>query len=199
MVNNRRAAREMQHSTLASKPIEPSLGSSQWSHWILHNSSLYYYRARYISYEDISTIPPTGRNSIVPNIQGGYIHYESMTINEALSHGSNHAPELSTCSTVTSPTSSDPAATSQVVYEQPNNQLVLATGFPKSGMAMSGALQPEEEAMETVVVISGSHTIKRVSTTSKKQKNNKSGKKLDVDKRKQISNESKVNKWLDAL
>ncbi|KAM0343599.1 hypothetical protein ACHAPU_008350 [Fusarium lateritium] len=190
----------MQHSTLASKPIEPFLGSPQWSHWILHNSGLYYYRARYISYEDISAIPPTGRNSIVPNIQGGYIHYESMTVNEALSPGLNQAPELSTCSTVTSPTASDPAPTSQAAYEQPNNQLVLATGFPKSGMVMSGALQPEEEAMETVVVISSSNTIKRVSTTAKKQKDKKrSGKKLDVDKRKQISNKSKVNKWLDAL
>lgn len=190
----------MQQQAIASKPIEPYLGGSGWSEWALHNSGLYYYRARYVSYEDISTIPPTGRNSIVPNIQGGYIHYESMTVSEALSHSApSQVPELSTCSTATTPTNSDPAAPSQG-YAQPNNQLVLSTAYPKLGMEMSGALQAEEEAMETVVVISSSNTVKRVSTASKRQKDKKKhGKKLDVDKRKQISNKAKVDKWLDAL
>lgn len=67
-------------------------------------------------------------------------------------------------------------------------------------MLMSGALQPEADTTETVVVIPNSYALKRKSTTSKKQKEKKKhGKKLDVDKRKQVSNKAKVNKWLDTL
>lgn len=65
---------------------------------------------------------------------------------------------------------------------------------------MSGALQTETDTAETVVVISSSSQLKRTPTTSKKQKDKKKhGKKLEVDKRKQVSNKAKVNKWLDAL
>ncbi|KAF5540455.1 small nuclear ribonucleoprotein D3 [Fusarium mexicanum] len=199
MVNKRHPAHEPQPSTPASKAIEPLPTRSRWSEWALHNSGLYYYRARYISFEDISSIPPTGRNSIVPNVQGGYIHYQSMGVNEATSQGSSQAPELSTCSTVTTPTASDPPVSTQV-YSQQNDQLVVSTKTTEDSMLMSGALLPEADTTETVVVISNSNAIKRKSTTSKKQKEKKKhGKKLDVDKRKQVSNKAKVNKWLDTL
>ncbi|KAF5632884.1 small nuclear ribonucleoprotein D3 [Fusarium sp. NRRL 52700] len=199
MVNERHTAHEPQPSTPASKAIEPLPARSRWSEWALHNSGLYYYRARYISFEDISSIPPTGRNSIVPNVQGGYIHYQSMSVNEATNRGSSQVPELSTCSTVTTPTASDPQVSTQV-YGQQNGQLVVSTKTTEDSMLMSGALQPEADTTETVVVISNSNALKRKSTTSKKQKEKKKhGKKLDVDKRKQVSNKAKVNKWLDTL
>ncbi|KAF4457745.1 small nuclear ribonucleoprotein D3 [Fusarium austroafricanum] len=200
MVNNRHTAHEPQHSTSASKPVKPVPRRSGWSEWALHDSGLYYYRARYISFEDISSIPPTGRNSIVPNVQGGYIHYQSMGVNETTSQNSSQAPELSACSTVTTPTTSDPPGTSQEAYGQQNDQLVISSKAPNGNMLMSGALQTEGDTTETVVVISGSNTLKRKSTTTKKQKDKKKhGKKLDVDKRKQVSNKAKVNKWLDTL
>ena len=200
MVNKRHTAHEPQPSTPASKAIEPLHPRSRWSEWALHNSGLYYYRARYISFEDISSIPPTGRNSIVPNVQGGYIHYQSMGVNEGTSQGTSQAPELSTCSTVTTPTASDPPVSAQEVYGQQNDQLVVSTKTTKDSMLMSGALQPEADTTETVVVISNSSALKRKSTPSKKQKEKKKhGKKLDVDKRKQVSNKAKVNKWLDTL
>ncbi|VTT71112.1 unnamed protein product [Fusarium fujikuroi] len=193
-------AHEPQPSTPASKAIEPSPARSRWSEWTLHNSGLYYYRARYISFEDISSIPPTGRNSIVPNVQGGYIHYQSMGVNEGTSQGTSQAPELSTCSTVTTPTASDPPVSTQEVYGQQNDQLVVSAKTTEDSMLMSGALQPEADTTETVVVISNSNALKRKSTTSKKQKEKKKhGKKLDVDKRKQVSNKAKVNKWFMAL
>lgn len=67
-------------------------------------------------------------------------------------------------------------------------------------MLMSGALQSEADRTGTVVVISSPTKLKRSSTTSKKQKEKKKhGKKMEVDKRKQVSNKAKVNKWLDAL
>ncbi|KAF5683304.1 small nuclear ribonucleoprotein D3 [Fusarium denticulatum] len=201
MVNKRHTAHEPQPSTPASKVIEPLHPRSRWSEWTLHNSGLYYYRARYISFEDISSIPPTGRNSIVPNVQGGYIHYQSMSVNEVTSQGSSQAPELSTCSTVTTPTASDPPVSAQEPYGLQNDQLVVSTKTTEDSMLMSGALQPEADTTETVVVISNSNALKRKSTTSKKQKEKKKkhGKKLDVDKRKQVSNKAKVNKWLDTL
>ncbi|KAI1010639.1 hypothetical protein LB503_005136 [Fusarium chuoi] len=200
MVNKRHTAHEPQPSTPASKAIEPLPTRSRWSEWALHNSGLYYYRARYISFEDISSIPPTGRNSIVPNFQGGYIHYQSMGVNEAASQGSSQAPELSTCSTVTTPTASDPPVSTQEVHGQQNDQLVVSAKTTEDSTLMSGALQPEADTTETVVVISNSNALKRKSTTSKKQKEKKKhGKKLDVDKRKQVSNKAKVNKWLDTL
>lgn len=123
-----------------------------------------------------------------------------MSVNEATSQGSSQAPELSTCSTVTTPTTSDPPVSTQEVYGQQNDQLVVSTKTTEDSMLMSGALQAEADATETVVVISNSNAPKRKSTTSKKQKEKKKhGKKLDVDKRKQVSNKAKVNKWLDTL
>ncbi|KAF4338723.1 small nuclear ribonucleo D3 [Fusarium beomiforme] len=200
MVNKRHTAHETQPSTSASRTIESLPGRSRWSEWALHNSGLYYYRARYISFEEISSIPPTGRNSIVPNVQGGYIHYQSMGVNEATSQGSIQAPELSTCSTVTTPTTSDLPVSTQEVRGQQSDQLVVTTKSTEDSMLMSGALQPETETTETVVVIASSKTLKHKSSTSKKQKDKKkNGKKLDVDKRKQVSNKAKVNKWLDTL
>ncbi|KAF4967356.1 hypothetical protein FSARC_5079 [Fusarium sarcochroum] len=194
----RQPAQETQHSNTASKPIEPLPGDSQsrWSEWILHNSGSYYYRARYISYKDISAISPTGRNSIVPNIRGGYIHYEFIGVNDAASQGSSsQAPELSACSTITTPTTSDPAVASQEAHDQKDDQLVVSGDFAKTDMLMSGALQTGTETLETVVVISNPNPLKRISATPKKQKDKKKhGKKLEVDKRKQVSNKAKVNK-----
>ncbi|KAJ4255630.1 hypothetical protein NW762_009628 [Fusarium torreyae] len=197
------AAQETQHSNTASKPVEPLTGGSRsrWSEWILHNSGSYYYRARYITYEDISAISPTGRTSIVPNIRGGFIHYEFMGVHDSTSQGSSsHAPELSGCSPVTTPTTDEPTTPSQAADGQTDDQLVVSGGIAKADMLMSGALQTETETLETVVVISNPNPFKQISTTPKKQKDKKKhGKKLEVDKRKQVSNKSKVNKWLDAL
>lgn len=123
-----------------------------------------------------------------------------MGVNEGTSQGTSQAPELSTCSTVTTPTASDPPVSRQEVYGQQNDQLVVSAKTTEDSMLMSGALQPEADTTETVVVISNSNALKRKSTTSKKQKEKKKhGKKLDVDKRKQVSNKAKVNKWLDTL
>ncbi|ENH68749.1 Small nuclear ribonucleoprotein Sm D3 [Fusarium oxysporum f. sp. cubense race 1] len=121
-----------------------------------------------------------------------------MSVNEATSQGSSQAPELSTCSTVATPTTSDPPVSTQEVYGQQNDQLVVSTKTTEDSMLMSGALQAEADTTETVVVISNSNAPKRKSTTSKKQKEKKKhGKKLDVDKRKQVSNKAKVNKCVN--
>ncbi|KAF5023267.1 hypothetical protein F66182_4679 [Fusarium sp. NRRL 66182] len=196
----RQLMQETQHTDAASKPIEPLPGGSQspWSAWTIHNSGSYYYRARYITYEDISAISPTGRNSIVPKFRGGYIHYEFMGVNDVTSPGSSsQTPELSACSTITTPTATDPAASSHAAHAQENDQLVVSDGSAKSEMLMSGALQTEGGQPETVVVILKSSPLKRSSTKQKDKK--KHGKKLEVDKRKQVSNKAKVSKWLDAL
>jgi hypothetical protein len=183
------------------KQIEPSYRGSPWSQWSLHNSGLYYYRARYISLEDISSIRPTGRDWFVPNVQGGYIHYESRAVSEAATQSPfSQAPELSACSTATTPTASDPPAPSQAASGQTNDEVVATKASPEKSMLMSGALQTEADMTEAVVVISSPTQLKRSSTTSKKQKEKKKhGKKMEVDKRKQVSNKAKVNKWLDAL
>ncbi|EKJ76828.1 hypothetical protein FPSE_03014 [Fusarium pseudograminearum CS3096] len=182
------------------KQIEPPYSGSQWSQWSLHNSGLYYYRARYISLEDISSIRPTGRDWFVPNVRGGYIHYESRAANEAATQRpSIQVPELSTCSTATTPTTSDTPAPLPAASGQ-NNEVVATKALPDNSLLMSGALQSEVDTTETVVVISSPTQLKRSSTTSKKQKEKKKhGKKMEVDKRKQVSNKAKVNKWLDAL
>ncbi|OBS21754.1 hypothetical protein FPOA_08091 [Fusarium poae] len=183
------------------KQIEPSYRGSRWSQWSLHNSGLYYYRARYISLEDISSIRPTGRDWFVPNVRGGYIHYESRAANEAAAQSSSsQAPELSTCSTATTPTASGPPVPLPVASGQTNDEVVAAGPLPDDSMLMSGALQTETDMAKAVVVISSQVQLKRTSTTSKKQKEKKKhGKKTEVDKRKQVSNKAKVNKWLDAL
>ncbi|KAM0240400.1 hypothetical protein ACHAPO_002297 [Fusarium lateritium] len=183
------------------KQIEPSYKGSRWSQWSLHNSGLYYYRARYISLEDISSIRPTGRDWFVPNVRGGYIHYESKAANEAAAQNySSQVPELSTCSTATpTPTTSGPPAPLPVASGQTNDEAVAAKPLPEDSMLMSGALQTEAGMTEAVVVISSPGQLRWTSTTSKKQKEKKHGKKTEVDKRKQVSNKAKVNKWLDAL
>lgn len=184
------------------KQIEPPYRGSQWSQWSLYSSGLYYYRARYISLEDISSIRPTGRDWFVPNVRGGYIHYESRAANEAATQSpSIQAPDLSTCSIATTPTTTnDKPAPLPAPSGQMNNEVVATKTLPEGSMLMSGALQSEADRTGTVVVISSPTKLKRSSTTSKKQKEKKKhGKKMEVDKRKQVSNKAKVNKWLDAL
>ncbi|QPC79300.1 hypothetical protein HYE68_010052 [Fusarium pseudograminearum] len=142
--------------------------------------------------EDISSIRPTGRDWFVPNVRGGYIHYESRAANEAATQSpSIQAPELSTCSTATTPTTSDTPAPLPAASGQ-NNEVVATKALPDNSLLMSGALQSEVDTTETVVVISSPTQLKRSSTTSKKQKEKKKhGKKMEVDKRKQVSNKAK--------
>ncbi|RGP78018.1 small nuclear ribonucleo d3 [Fusarium longipes] len=162
------------------KQIEPSYRGSRWSQWSLHDSGLYYYRARYISLEDISSIRPTGRDWFVPNVRGGYIHYESRAVSEAaIQSPSIQTPEFSTCSiTTTTATNDSPAASSQTTDE------IVAEASSRDSMLMSGALQTEADVTEAVIIMSRPAQLKRTSTTPKKQKDKKHGKKVDVDKRK---------------
>ncbi|CAG7565664.1 unnamed protein product [Fusarium equiseti] len=202
MVNDRQLTHELQHPTTATKQIEPSHRGSRWSKWALHNTGLYYYRGRYISLEDISSIRPTGRDWFVPNVRGGYIHYQSAAVEDAASQSlTSQAPELSTCSTATTPTTDNPSVPSQEASDPTTDEVVVAETADDS-LLMSGALQTDADTSEALVVVTSPTQVKRRSTTSKKHKDKKKhGKKLEVDKgkTKQVSNKTKVNKWLDGL
>jgi hypothetical protein len=201
MVNDRQLTHELQHPKTATKQIEPSHRGSRWSKWALHSTGLYYYRGRYISLEDISSIRPTGKDWFVPNVRGGYIHYQSAAVEDAASQSlPSQTPELSTCSTATTPTTDNPYVPSQEASDPTTDEVVAET--VDDSLLMSGALQTEADTSEALVVVTSPTQLKRRSTTSKKHKDKKKhGKKLEVDKgkTKQISNKTKVNKWLDGL
>nr|CEG04892.1 unnamed protein product [Fusarium clavum] len=201
MVNDRQLTHELQHPTTATKQIEPSHRGSRWSKWALHSTGLYYYRGRYISLEDISSIRPTGKDWFVPNVRGGYIHYQSAAVEDAASQSlPSQTPELSTCSTATTPTTENPSVPSQEASDPTTDEVVAET--VDDSLLMSGALQTEADTSEALVVVTSPTQLKGRSTTSKKHKDKKKhGKKLEVDKgkAKQVSNKTKVNKWLDGL
>ncbi|KAM5344984.1 hypothetical protein ACJ41O_010846 [Fusarium nematophilum] len=173
----------------------------EWSRWIPHFSRRYYYRARYISFDEASSVLPNGRNAIIPDGQGGYLHYEFMGVNDtALSSyqsPAHHTSELSTYSGET------PATTVSSQQQPPPRRLLPAPdhvydGAPTysgNGMMMSGAIQPSEAEQERRVILSGPRASKGKSVVVKK----KDKKRLEVDKRKQVSAHAKVNKWLNSF
>ncbi|RBR18545.1 uncharacterized protein FIESC28_06000 [Fusarium coffeatum] len=203
MVNDRQLTHDLQHPKTATKQIEPSHRGSRWSKWALHDTGLYYYRARYISLEDISSIRPTGKDWFVPNVRGGYIHYQSAAVEDPASQSlPSQAPELSTCSTATTPTTDNPSVPLQEASDPTTDEVAIAETLPDASLLMSGALQTEADTSEALVVVTSPTQLKRRSTTPKKHKDKKKhGKKLEVDKgkTKQVSNKVKVNKWLDGL
>jgi hypothetical protein len=203
MVNERQLTHELQHPKTATNQIEPSHRGSRWSKWALHGTGLYYYRGRYISLEDISSIRPTGKDWFVPNVRGGYIHYQSAAVEESASQSlPSQAPELSTCSTATTPTTDNPSVPLQEASDPTTDEVVVvAETSPYASLLMSGALQTEIETSDALVVVTSPTQLKRRSTTSKHKDKKKHGKKLEVDKgkTKQVSNKTKVNKWLDGL
>ena len=203
MVNDRQLTHELQHPKTATKQIEPSHRGSRWSKWALHDTGVYYYRARYISLEDISSIRPTGKDWFVPNVRGGYIHYQSAAVEDPASQSlPSQAPELSTCSTATTTTTENPSVPLQEASDPITDEVAVAETCPDNSLLMSGALQTEADTSEALVVVTSPTQLKRRSTTSKKHKDKKKhGKKLEVDKgkTKQVSNKMKVNKWLDGL
>ncbi|KAJ4136340.1 hypothetical protein NW768_003952 [Fusarium equiseti] len=205
MVNGRQLTHQLQHPKTATKQIEPSHEGSRWSKWALHSTGLYYYRARYISLEDISSIRPTGKDWFVPNVRGGYIHYQSAPVEDAANQSlPSQAPDLSTCSTATTPTTDNPSVTLQEASNPTTDEVAVAETLPDDSLLMSGALQTEADTSEALVVVTSPTQLKRRSTTSKKHNHKdkkKPSKKLEVDKgkTKQVSNKMKVNKWLDGL
>ncbi|KAF4470512.1 small nuclear ribonucleo D3 [Fusarium albosuccineum] len=167
--------------------------TTQWSEWVLESSKLYYYRARYISHDEASKVTPNGRNSLVPHDGDTFIHYEFKGVNDTAKKrvSSLPTPELSTCTT---PTTADNTTSSKKRRASRSRDHDYVSGRSTGGgMMMSGALV-EEEPVKTMV-ISKSKSSKRHSMAPRK----KDRKKLEVDKRKQISTNAKVNKWLDAL
>ncbi|KAF4974710.1 hypothetical protein FZEAL_8419 [Fusarium zealandicum] len=180
---------------------------SVWSEWMLHDSKLCYYRACFISYEQATAVVANGRNSVVPDGRGGYIHYEFMGINDSITGhcSSGQTTELSTWSVVTTTTTTtttiDPAPSSQL--QQPSQGQhdgydSVSGSAAGGGMMTSGALQPAAEThkiQEQALVPLPSRPSRRQSVVSRK----KNRKMLEPDKRKQVSSNAKVNKWLDGF
>ena len=96
--------------------------TSQWSEWILDSSGLHYYRARYITYEVASTVITNSRNSIVPDGQGYYIHYEFLGIKELGTTQYVITPVIQPPvlpATSTSPQNKNPSSSATVATKQP--------------------------------------------------------------------------------
>ncbi|KAJ3458201.1 hypothetical protein MRS44_012310 [Fusarium solani] len=185
--------------------------TTQWSEWVLHASASYYYRARYISYDEMVRVIPDGRNSIVSDNVGGHIHYQFMGFNDAVMR--NHyttptqTPELSTCSGTT-PTTAEPSPFQplpRIQYKQRD----YISGPPAieddRKMLMSGALLPPkpDNTYGKALVASKPRISRRKHQQQHHQQQpavpkKKERKKLEVDKR-QMNSNVKVSKWLDSL
>ncbi|KAM6522089.1 small nuclear ribonucleoprotein Sm D3 [Fusarium falciforme] len=185
--------------------------TTQWSEWVLHASASYYYRARYISYEEMVRVIPDGRNSIVSDNVGGHIHYQFMGFNDAMMR--NHyttptqTPELSTCSGTT-PTTAE-ALPFQPLPRIQHKERDYISGPPPAiedgKMLMSGALLPPkpDNTYGKALVASKPRISRRKHQQQQHQQQpavpkKKERKKLEVDKR-QMNSNVKVSKWLDSL
>ncbi|KAI8714645.1 Sm domain-containing protein [Fusarium sp. LHS14.1] len=187
--------------------------TTQWSEWVLHASSSYYYRARYISYDEMLRVIPDGRNSIVSDNVGGHIHYQFMGINDAAMR--NHyttptqTPELSTCSGTT-PTTAEPSPFQPLlrVHHKERDYISGPPVIEDRKMLMSGALLPPkpENSYGKALVASKPRISRRKHHQQQQQHHQqqaavpkkKERKKLEVDKR-QMNSNVKVSKWLDSL
>ncbi|RSL89034.1 hypothetical protein BHE90_001703 [Fusarium euwallaceae] len=184
--------------------------TTQWSEWVLHASGSYYYRARYISYDETARVIPDGRNSIVSDNVGGYIHYQFMGFNDALMRSQyttpTQTPELSTCSGTT-PTSVEPSPFQPLPRIQ-YKAYDFISGPPAVDdrkMLMSGALLPPkpDNTYGKALVASKPRISRRKHHQQQHQQQpavpkKKERKKLEVDKR-QMNSNVKVSKWLDSL
>ncbi|KAM0434056.1 hypothetical protein ACHAPT_004001 [Fusarium lateritium] len=191
--------------------------TTQWSEWVLHASGSYYYRARYISYEETARVTPNGRNSIVSDNVGGYIHYEFMGFNDAMRRYSGtptQTPELSTCSGTT-PTTVEPSPFQPLPPRLQYKERDYISGPPvveDRKVMMSGALLPPPTKPDKTYGKTLAAPKPRVSRRKQQKQQQqqqqqqqqpavpkkKERKKLEVDKR-QMNSNVKVSKWLDSL
>ncbi|KAJ4322216.1 small nuclear ribonucleoprotein Sm D3 [Fusarium piperis] len=188
--------------------------TTQWSEWVLHASGSYYYRARYISYEETARVIPDGRNSIISDNVGGYIHYEFMGFNDAMMRNRyattppTQTPELSTCSGTT-PTTVEPSPFQplpRIQYKE-RDYISGPPAVEDRKMLMSGALLPPPKPENTYgkALVASKPRISRRKHQQQQQHQQqpavpkkKERKKLEVDKR-QMNSNVKVSKWLDSL
>lgn len=160
---------------------------------------------------------PDGRNSIVSDNVGGYIHYEFMGFNDAAMRNRyatppTQTPELSTCSGTT-PTTAAAAAEPSPFQPLPRMQYKERDYIPGPSaakdrkMLMSGALLPPpkpDDAYGKALVGSKPRISRRKHQQQQHQQQQpavpkkKERKKLEVDKR-QMNSNVKVSKWLDSL
>lgn len=189
-----------------------------WSEWAPSDSGPYYYRGRRIRYEEAQAIVDSSRNSIVPDGQGGYLHYEFMSAKDV---PRGHYPPVTSVMQAAPPilnvSYDDPQyqfpqqlqPQPQHHQQQPNQQLMLQA--PK-------VYYEEDDGASGVSGNSGSTSTKRLPTrvigvdqtpegdikitfpnVSDEQvivHGRKSKRRPDREKKYHASHNSKVDKWL---
>lgn len=162
--------------------------AGQWSAWILDTSERYYYRARYISYEAASSFIPNGRNSLVPDDQGGFIHYDFVGTKELVrehSSLSSHQHPFTDTSTASLSTSQTPRYHCVPNYEEEGGS---TDGKPSVTGGLQGSGKDGKRLMMAYPKPAKEHSVLL---------NKKARKRLQAEKRKHVSSRAKVDKWLN--
>ncbi|CAM1508048.1 Fc.00g048960.m01.CDS01 [Cosmosporella sp. VM-42] len=181
--------------------------TSQWSEWILDSSGLHYYRARYISYEIASTLVTNSRNSIVPDGQGYYIHYEFLGIKEfpAMQYILAPAVQPSVSTPATMPVANTDRTASTTAPAQKAAQV--------SSTAQNGTISDRKEVRESSAAATGGYpriididttpTGLTISFPHEKEKHaivldKQARKRLKAEQKVHVNPKAKVDTWLKS-
>ncbi|KAK7421320.1 hypothetical protein QQX98_002214 [Neonectria punicea] len=176
------------------------MASSQWGDWTLHASGLHYWRARSVSFETAASIGTNARNSIVPDGQGRYVHYEFVGINDTASRQYYPPPALQTLASpgIMSMAADNTVAPSQQLLQVPEYDDDGESGCSGASQAASGVQQPVIDIETTqdmdMIKLSFSEKFEGHSVVLDK----KTRKRLDADKKRRVNPKAKVDTWLRA-
>lgn len=187
-------------SSHAFTAAQSPMASSQWGDWTLHGSGLHYWRARFVSYEAAASIGINARNSIVPDGQGRYVHYEFVGINDVATRQYYPPPALQT---LASPGTMDMAADNTAA---PPQQLLQVPEYDDDGASgCSGASQAASGVQQPVIDIETAQDMDMVKLSFSERSeghsvvlDKKTRKRLDADKKRRANTKAKVDTWLGA-
>ncbi|KPM38263.1 hypothetical protein AK830_g8319 [Neonectria ditissima] len=207
MVQPQENSQTSQHSPQNQKPtmsshalaaVQSPMASSQWGEWTLHGSGLHYWRARFVSYETAASIGVNARNSIVPDGQGRYVHYEFVGTNDVATRHYYPSPMLQTLASpgAMAMAADTTSASPQQLLQVPDYDDDGASGCSDASQAASGVQQPviDIETSEDMDMVKVSFAEKSEGHSAVLDK--KTRKRLDADKKRRVNTKAKVDTWL---